>query len=316
MPADSLDRRHFLRRTGQAALALPLIAGPAQALTQRLVKLDAADVAGSSLTILHTNDQHSRIDPFPMDGGRNQGQGGFARRATLIDAVRAERTQVLLLDAGDYFQGTPYFNLYKGELEIKLMSAMGYDCVTLGNHDFDAGTDVLAQRLGEASFPCVCANYTFSNPRLKARVRESLILTKGKLKVGLYGIGIDLDGLAPSGISSEVGFANPVETARRLERQLYDAGCHLIICLSHLGIQTRVPGALADPDLAQKTRHTDLIIGGHTHTFLDTPREYRNELGRKVLVNQVGFAGLRLGQLDYQFVPTGKQVNSTVKSVQ
>jgi len=141
------------------------------------------------------------------------------------------------------------------------------------------------------------------------------VLQKGKLKVGIYGVGINLDGLAPSAIAGEVGYQNPVEVARRVEAQLHSQGCHLIICLSHLGIRARVEGALADPDLAEKTRYTDLVIGGHTHTFLDQPREYRNELGRKVLVNQVGFAGLRLGQLDYQFVPTGKRVSSTVQTV-
>lgn len=311
----SANRRDFLRRSGQAALALPLLSAPAQALASSLDALESADAAGERLTILHTNDLHSRIDPFPMDGGRNQGQGGFARRATLIDAIRGGAANTLLLDAGDYFQGTPYFNLYKGELEIKLMSAMGYEAVTLGNHDFDAGTDVLAQRLSEASFPCVCANYTLANPRLKARVRDYVVLRKGRLKVGIYGVGIQLEGLAPSAIASEVGFQNPVEVARRIEAELHRQGCHLIICLSHLGIRARAEGALADPDLAEKTRYTDLIIGGHTHTFLDVPREYRNELGRKVLVNQVGFAGLRLGQLDYEFIPTGKEVKSTVRTV-
>jgi 5'-nucleotidase len=312
---DTTSRRRFLSRTAQAAVALPLLSAPAQALATSLNALETADIAGETLTILHTNDLHSRIDPFPMDGGRNQGQGGFARRATLVDQLRQSHANTLLLDAGDYFQGTPYFNLYKGELEIKLMSAMGYECVTLGNHDFDAGTDILAQRLSEASFPCVCANYTFANPKLKAQVKDYVILRKGNIKVGIYGLGINLDGLAPSSISNEVGYANPVETARRLEKTLHDQGCHLIICLSHLGIKARVDSALADPDLATKTRLTDLIIGGHTHTFLDEPREYRNELGRKTLVNQVGFAGIKLGQLDYRFVPTGKQVNSTNRSV-
>jgi 5'-nucleotidase len=301
----SLSRRAFLTRAGAAAALLPVLR-PFDAL--------AAATATRTVTILHTNDMHSRIDPFPADAGRNAGLGGFARRQTLVNGIRKEVTNHLLFDSGDYFQGTPYFNLYKGKLEIELMSRIKYDAVTLGNHDFDAGMDVLAQRMSEANFPFLICNYTLKGTAIERRVQESLIFNRGGLKIGVYGVGINLDGLAPTSISSVVGYRNPVEEARRVEADLKAKGCDLIICLSHLGIQSS--RELADPDLAQKTRATDLILGGHTHTFLDEPREYTNEAGRKVLVNQVGWAGIRLGRLDYRYEPVaGQSVRSSTPEV-
>lgn len=298
-----MKRREFLSLGAKAGALLPV----AGALGQLSLEALAAAVP-TTLTLLHTNDIHSRIEPFPKDAGRLASQGGFARRHTLIEKLRAANANTLLLDAGDYFQGTPYFNLYKGKLEIELMSRIKYDAVAIGNHDFDAGIDTLAVRMGEANFPFVCANYIFTGTPVSGKVQDYVIVKKGGIKIGVYGVGINLDGLAPSGISAVVGFKNPIEEARRVEKILHDKKCDLIVCLSHLGNFTSKKGEFADPDLAQKTLFTDVIIGGHTHTFLDKPTEYRNENGQPVWVNQVGWGGVKLGQLDFSFTKGRKTV--------
>src|SRR5688572_32264637 len=154
-----LNRKSFIKK-GMLATGAILAGGTVTRAAEYFTPL--------KLTILHTNDTHSRLEPFPMDGGRNQGLGGVATRAEMINRIRQEEENVLLLDAGDIFQGTPYFNLYKGEPEIKAMSAMNYDATTIGNHDFDAGMENLAKQLMDhANFPMLISNYDFSNTAME-----------------------------------------------------------------------------------------------------------------------------------------------------
>ena len=255
------------------------------------------------LTILHTNDTHSRLEPFPMDGGRNQGLGGIAARGELINKIRSEEEHVLLLDAGDIFQGTPYFNLYKGEPEIKAMSAMKYDATTIGNHDFDAGMENLATQLTtHANFPMLIANYDFTGTPMENKTHPYKVFKKGKLKIGVFGISIEGRGLIPDSLFGATKYLDPVqkanETADRLKR---NEDCDMIICLLHLGNQYKESNKVSDEVLAKETEHVDLIIGGHTHTFLDNPIVYKNKKSDDVIVNQVGFAGIILGRLDFEF---------------
>lgn len=253
------------------------------------------------LTILHTNDVHSRLEPFPMDGGKNQGLGGVAARAVLINKIRNEEEYVLLLDAGDIFQGTPYFNLYKGEPEIKAMSMMGYDAVTMGNHDFDAGVEGFANQLVHAKFPVLTANYDFTNTPLEGKTRPYTTIKKGDIKIGLFGLGIQLKGLVADEAYGNTTYLEPIKIANTVTEQLKKKEkCDMVICLSHLGYEysnTKV----SDLVLAKETENIDLIIGGHTHTFLDVPTVIKNKKGNKVVINQVGWAGLKLGRLDYSF---------------
>ena len=255
------------------------------------------------LTILHTNDVHSRIDPFPMDGGRNQGLGGVASRAELIKKIRAEEEHVLLLDAGDIFQGTPYFNIYKGEPEIKAMTAMGYDACTIGNHDFDAGMDNLATQLTRnANFPMLVSNYDFSGTEMENKTIPYKIFRKGKLKIGVFGVGIELQGLVPENLYKQTKYLDPVQKANELADRLKKReDCDMVICLSHLGYQYKTEKKVSDEILAKETGNIDLIIGGHTHTFLDNPVVIKNKNGNDTIVNQVGFAGIILGRLDFEF---------------
>lgn len=252
------------------------------------------------LTILHTNDVHSRLDPFPMDGSRNQGLGGVAARSAIINDIRSEADHVLLLDAGDIFQGTPYFNLYKGEPEIKAMSKMGYDAATMGNHDFDAGIENFANQLSHANFPIVICNYDFTGTPMEWKYKPYTIIQKGKQKIGILGVGIELEGLVPENLYGKTVYKNPIELANTTAALLKQQHCDFIICLSHLGDKYD-ENKVSDEILAKESYDIDLIIGGHTHRFFSQPRKYRNRKGGDVLVNQVGWGGIQLGRLDYIF---------------
>lgn len=285
-----MNRRTFIRETALTTGAL------------MASSLAGAAPVDTALTILHTNDVHSHLDPFPMDGSRNQGLGGVAARSSLIKDIRAEADQVLLLDAGDIFQGTPYFNLYKGEPEIKAMSKMGYDAATMGNHDFDAGIENFANQLQHASFPIVICNYDFTGTPMENNYRPYTILQKGKQKIGILGVGIELDGLVPANLYGNTMYKNPVESANATAELLRRQKCDFIICLSHLGDKYE-EDKVSDEILAKESYDIDLIIGGHTHRFFPQPRKYQNRKGGDVLVNQVGWGGLQLGRLDYIFSP-------------
>lgn len=254
------------------------------------------------LTILHTNDVHSRIDPFPMDGSKLAGKGGAAKRATLIRKIRSVENNVLLLDAGDIFQGTPYFNVFGGELEFKLMSEMQYDAATIGNHDFDAGIEGLAKQMPYASFPLVNCNYDFSNTIMDGQVKDHIILDKQGIKVGITGVGVELDGLVPAKAFKETKYLDPITKANAMAAYLKkEQKCDFVICLSHLGYTYPDETKISDINLAKQSKNIDLIIGGHTHTFLDKPHVERNLDGDEVMINQVGWAGVILGRIDIYF---------------
>lgn len=255
----------------------------------------------TKLTILHTNDVHSRIDPFPANDPKYPNMGGVARRAALIKKIRATEKNVLLLDAGDIFQGTPYFNLYGGELEFKLMSEMGYDASTLGNHDFDNGIDGLVKQMPNMNFPFLNSNYSFKDTLLENKIQEYKIFRKGDLKIGVFGIGIELRGLVDPKLSGNILCNDPLVNANRISTLLKnEEKCDLVICLSHLGYKYN-DKKVSDSVLAKESSHIDLIIGGHTHTFLDEPTQVVNKEGKEVLIAQVGWAGIKLGRIDYYF---------------
>lgn len=249
------------------------------------------------LVILHTNDTHSRIDPFPLDGGPHQGLGGVARRATLIRRIRSRHSNVLLLDSGDIFQGTPYFNFFGGEIELRAMSEMAYDAATLGNHEFDNGVDGLVAMMPHASFPFVSANYDVSGSELEPWVCPWIIKNMGGVRVGIFGLGIAFHGLVLPNLHEGVRHLDPAASAAGAVAELRARGCSLVICLSHLGF--RYSGDRpSDMRLARQVEGIDLILGGHTHTFMDAPEVVVGRDGRRTLVNQVGFGGIRLGRID------------------
>ena len=288
-----MKRRDFIEKTAAGTALLSL------GLSLSSFKSDIKHI-----TILHTNDVHSHIDPFPADDPRNPNMGGAARRATLIETIRQENPNVLLLDAGDIFQGTPYFNYYGGEQECKLMSIMKYDLSTIGNHDFDNGVDGLAAQMPHASFEFVSANYDFKNTSMDGFVKPFKIFNKNGIKIGVFGLGIELEGLVDKKMYKETVWHNPVETAQDMVRILKKENkCDLVICLSHLGYKYSKEDSnkISDLKLAELTKDIDLIIGGHTHTFLDKPTVVKNSEGKDVLVNQVGCYGINLGRIDFYF---------------
>jgi len=250
------------------------------------------------ITILHTNDTHSNIEPFPSNHPKFPNQGGVVKRFSLINKIREEEEHVVLLDAGDIFQGTPYFNMFGGVLELKAMSLMGYDAATMGNHDFDAGLDGFLKAKQHATFPFLCANYDFSTTILKDQTTPSMIIEKGGVRIGVFGIGVQLEGLVPADKFGDTLYLNPVQCANEEAVKLKKKGCELIICLSHLGYSYDTD-KISDLRLASVTRNIHLIIGGHTHTFLERPTEVKNLDGQTVLINQVGWGGLQLGRLDF-----------------
>ena len=282
------NRRKFIKNFGLGAVGLTMINH--ELIAQEDVK---------RITILHTNDMHSRIEPF--SSGSFKGIGGMAQRSSIINEIRKKEKNVLLFDAGDIFQGTPYFNFYGGELEFKLMSQMKYDAATLGNHDFDNGLDGLKKQLKHASFPFVCANYDFSKTILKNSFKPYKIFLRDGVKVGVFGIGVELNGLVPKELYKETKYLDPVVEANKISDKLKNKiGCDLVICLSHLGLMYK-SNKVSDLVIAQKSKHIDLIIGGHTHSFLEKPILETNLDGKKVIINQVGWGGINIGKIDFIF---------------
>lgn len=295
-------RRSFIKKAGAASLLTMIPA--ADLLARETDKL-------KKITILHTNDQHSRIEPFEVSTNEKlSNKGGFARRAKLIQNLRQQEKNILLLDAGDAFQGTPYFNMFGGELEFKLMSKMGYDVMTLGNHEFDNGMEGLLKQFPHKNFPIVNANYDFTNTILEGQVKPYEIFWRDGIKIGVFGLGVNLKGLVGDYAFGETIFLHSIEIAQEYSQILkQQEKCDLVICLSHLGYDYSNPETFSDLMLARKTSGIDLIIGGHTHTFLEKPEEILNKEGKMVLVNQVGYAGLFLGRIDF-YLQSGKIVQT------
>lgn len=220
-----------------------------------------------TMVIVHTNDTHSQIDPYSYKKDVNM--GGFLRREAAIREIRAENVDMLLLDAGDFSQGTPYFNVFKGYVEVRLMNAMGYDAATLGNHEFDNGCAALAARLKTANFPVVCANYQFANKKLAKVIKPYVIVDRAGMKIGIFGLGVNLDGYIAPQIAREVTYLNPFICARNVVEELQRQQCDLIVCLSHLGVDTNQVDN--DFELARQVPEINVVVGGHSHEELNPP---------------------------------------------
>ena len=285
-----MKRRDFIIKTS-AATALTLTGVGLSSFTSKTTK---------KITILHTNDTHSHLDVFSATDPRFPDQGGAARRATLFNEIKKENPHTLIFDAGDMFQGTPYFNYYGGELEIKIMNKLQYNAATIGNHEFDNGVNSLAEQLGKADFDIIASNYDFTNTLMNGLTKPYKVYIKNDVKIGVFGLGIQLAGLVNKSEYGETVWHHPIEIAQDMTRILKeDLKCDIIICLSHLGYQYASSETVSDLVLAAQTKDIDLIIGGHTHTFLDQPTIVLNKDNKEVIVNQVGCFGVRVGQIDF-----------------
>ncbi len=284
-----MNRRKFIYNSGLASLSV--------------MGLNSCNLNTRNLkiTILHTNDVHSQIEPFPSDHYLYPNKGGFARRASLFKEIKDLIPNTLIFDAGDIFQGTPYFNFFQGELELSLMKKMGYNAATIGNHEFDAGLRKLKENIINNDFQFISSNYDFTNTELEGLVDQYKIYNKGGLKIGVFGLGIELNGLVNPLLFNETKYYDPVDIVKDMTYKLkHQKGCDLVICISHLGHQYQ-NDKISDTKLAKLTSNIDLIIGGHTHTLLKEPLIVKNYLGKEVIINQVGSNGVFVGRIDFNF---------------
>lgn len=287
------SRRSFLKQLGLGGIVALGGQFPFEAMAERPF---------AKITILHTNDVHSRLDPFPQTDKNFGGLGGVVRRAELIKRIRKEEKNVLLFDAGDIFQGTPYFNMFQGEPEIKAMNLMKYDACTIGNHEFDLGLENLTKQLEKAKFPVLCANYDFTKTSMKGVCKDYKIFNLEGIKIGVFGLGIQLYGLVAQEAFGRTRYLDALQKGLEISTKLKkEKKCDMVICLSHLGHEYQHE-KVSDVVLARDSEYIDIIIGGHTHTFLDTPVVVKNKNQKDVVINQVGWGGVRLGRLDYFFI--------------
>ena len=261
------------------------------------------------ITILHTNDTHSQIDPLPANDKQNGGRGGVARRATLVKRVRKENPNTLLIDAGDSFQGTPYFNFYKGEVEFKSMSMIGYDVATLGNHEFDNGVAALAAAMKFATFDFVSANYDVKGTVLEGRVKPYIVRNLGGVRIGLFGLGVSPTGLITPDNFKGVNYIDPVKAATDVVRMLREhEKCSLVVAMTHLGYFPNPRGnEIGDTQVAAQVSGIDFIAGGHTHTFMEKPVQIKTPSGGSTIIFQVGKSGIYVGRVDMR-VRSGKLI--------
>lgn len=260
-----------------------------------------------NISILHTNDLHCHIESFSEGNENTAGKGGLARISEMVKRVKSENENTLLFDAGDMFQGTPYYNYFKGELMLQLMSAAGYDAGTIGNHEFDDGLEGILKSLPAAKFPLINSNYDFSDTILAGKFPRYEIFKHSGIRIGVYGLGIKLKGLVADKNFGNTVYKDPLKTALEMESFLRnEQKCNLVICLSHLGFRYK-EDQISDMALAAETSFTDLIIGGHTHSYLKEPVITLNKAGNQVVVNQASWGGLVLGKIDFIFERSGNK---------
>lgn len=293
-----MNRRRFIRNIALGTTGITLSAVPFNLL---------ANNNFVTISILHTNDLHCHIEPFTVSNGTYAGNGGLARIAKMAETYKKENPNTLLFDAGDMFQGTPFFNYFKGELILKVMSAAGYDAGTIGNHEFDNGLKGILQPLPNAKFPIINSNYDFSDTILANKFPKWKIFKRSGIKIGVYGLGVELKGLVANKNVGNTIYNNPVKTAQKMESFLRnEKDCDLVVCLSHLGLRYKGEH-VSDMVLARETSTTDLIIGGHSHTYLEKPIIKENKAGKQVIVNQAWWGGLVMGKIDFVFERSNKK---------
>ena len=285
----SMKRRSFFKNT--AIVAASALVAP---------QLFAKTVSKRKyITILHTNDTHAQFDAFSEDHPLYPARAGVDERDQYFKRVKAEGNSTLILDSGDFFKGTAYFEQYQGLLEVKTMSDLGYDAVGLGNHDFALGLEGLESAISKAKFAVCNSNYRFKNPKLNSLIQPYRIFHQSNVKIGVFGIGISLKGLADESVIQQIEVKDPIQTANQTAKTLRDLHCDFVICLSQLGYEYPGSNQVSDVQLASQSDEIDLIIGGHTHSVLEQPKQILNKKNKPVIINQVGWGGLNVGRMDF-----------------
>lgn len=294
-----MNRRDFLKTS--------LVLLTSSALSRLYARTNS--LGAQRIRLIHSNDTHSQIEPLPMNHPKYPGRGGYAARAEVIKKLRAEGYPTLLLDSGDVFQGTPYYNFYKGELEMKLMSDMKYDAMAIGNHEFDGGIDGLYEAVKFARFSIISSNYDFSKTKLSQIIRPYIIYRFKQYKIGIFALLINPEGLIDKKLLGEVQYKDPELTAAYYAHFLKKKKkCNAVICLSHLGLDSS-SNCIGDYDLARKSKNIDVILGGHSHTLLQKPIQLRNSDGKNIVITQNGAYGVQLSVVDLYFNFLGELVN-------
>lgn len=258
--------------------------------------------AQKHLEVLHTNDTHSCIMPLNPNLADTAvaGRGGFLRRVAMIKEERAKNPDLLLIDSGDFSQGSPFYTMFKGDVEVGLMNLMGYDAVTIGNHEFDFGLENMARIFKMAKFPVVCANYDFTGTCVEGLVKPYVIIKRNGLKIGLFGLSPQLEGLVDLSKCKGVTYLDPVEVGNRVAAELkHDKKCDVVICVSHLGWLR--PDEMGDQKLLASSKDIDLVLGGHSHSYFKALRYVNNANGKAVPVDQNGKNAMYVGKLTLSF---------------
>ncbi len=257
-----------------------------------------AAMAQKTLTILHSGDTHSCIEGMSpnLTDTLTAGRGGFVRRVAMLKEERKNDPKLLLFDTGDFSQGSSYFTLFKGDVEIGLMNQMGYDAATIGNHEFDYGLENFARMVKASKFPFVCANYKFSQYGLDKLVKPYVILKRNGLKIGVFGLGYQLEGMVGKDNYEKTIYLDPVATAQQMADELKGKGCDLVVCLSHLGWTEQ---GMGDQQVVSSTRGIDLVLGGHTHTYMSEVQYVKNLDGKAIPVDHNGKNGIFVGKLKF-----------------
>lgn len=253
------------------------------------------------LVILHTNDTHSTIYPLNPNLADTAlaGRGGFIRRISMLKEERKKNPDLLLFDSGDFCQGSPYFSLYKGDVEVELMNRMCYDAGTVGNHEFDNGLENMARLFRNMNFPIVCSNYDFTGTVAEGTVKDYIILKRNGLKIGVFGLSPKLDGLVAAENCQGVKFLDPIAETKRVVAILKKKKCDVIICISHLGWS--VSDSVDDQRMIQATNGVDLVLGGHSHTYFKELQYVKNHDGKEIPVDQNGKHALYVGKMVLNF---------------
>ena len=259
-----------------------------------------ASAKGKRIVILHTNDTHSCVYPLNSNLADTMlaGRGGFVRRAVMVKAERKKNPALLLLDSGDFSQGSSYYTLFKGDVEVGLMNMMGYDAAAIGNHEFDFGLDNMARIFRMAEFPVVCANYHFEGTAVEGLVKPYVVLERKGLKIGVFGLGTQLEGMVAAENYKGVTYEDPIVAANRVATELKEKEhCDLVVCLSHLGWDIE---GVDDTELIPASHHIDVVLGGHSHSYFEKPVFYENLDGEEVPLQQMGKNGVFVGMMQLE----------------
>ena len=263
-----------------------------------LFTLSVSAQKGKQLTILHTNDTHSTIQPLKenLADTMKAGRAGFLRRIAMIKEERQKDPELLLFDSGDFSQGSAYYTLFKGDVEIGLMNRMGYDCSTIGNHEFDFGMENMARLFKMANFPIVCSNYDFTGTILEGLVKPYIILRRKGIKIGVFALDPKMEGLVFAKNCQGIKYLDPIEVANEMAFKLkHKEKCDLVICVSHLGWEPITQ--MGDPMMISHSRNIDIVLGGHSHSYFLKPQVVKDADGKDVPVDQNGKHAVFVGKL-------------------